>query len=66
MIRKPLKELLDELDSTRFWQVHRATIVNSAAIAHVVREDDRLSIALKQVDQRLEVSRTFAHLFKSM
>ena len=66
LIRKPLKELLDELDPQQFWQVHRGTIVNSTAIAHVVREDDRLSIALKQGDERLEVSRSFNHLFKSM
>jgi DNA-binding LytR/AlgR family response regulator len=66
LIRKPLKELLDELDPEQFWQVHRSTIVNSGAIAHVVREDDRLTIALKQGAERLEVSRTFAHLFKSM
>jgi DNA-binding LytR/AlgR family response regulator len=66
LIRKPLKELLDELDPAQFWQVHRGTIVNSAAIAHVVREDDRLTIALKQGSERLEVSRSFTHLFKSM
>jgi DNA-binding LytR/AlgR family response regulator len=66
LIRKPLKELLDELDPAQFWQVHRATLVNSAAIAHIVREDDRLSIALKHGNERLEVSRSFAHLFKSM
>lgn len=66
LIRKPLKELLDELDPAQFWQVHRATIVNSAAIAHVVREDDRLSIVLKHGAERIEVSRSFLHLFKSM
>lgn len=66
LIRKPLKELLDELDPEVFWQVHRATIVNSSAIAHVVREDDKLSLALKQRPDRLEVSRSFAHLFRSM
>jgi DNA-binding LytR/AlgR family response regulator len=66
LIRKPLKELLDELDPAMFWQIHRGTIVNSEAIAHVVREDDRLAVALKDQPQRLEVSRTFAYRFKSM
>jgi DNA-binding LytR/AlgR family response regulator len=66
LIRKPLKELLDELDAAQFWQVHRGTIVNSSAIAHVVREDDRLSIVLKTSGARIEVSRSFSHLFKSM
>jgi DNA-binding LytR/AlgR family response regulator len=66
LIRKTLKELLEELDPAQFWQVHRATIVNSATIAHVVREDDRMTITLKHGGERLDVSRTFAHLFKSM
>jgi DNA-binding LytR/AlgR family response regulator len=66
LIRKPLKDLLDELDDEVFWQIHRGTIVNSAAIAHLVREDDRLSIALKDHAERLEISRTFANRFRSM
>ena len=35
LIRKPIKELLDELDPDKFWQVHRATIVNVDHIASV-------------------------------
>ncbi|HTT09580.1 MAG TPA: LytTR family DNA-binding domain-containing protein [Burkholderiaceae bacterium] len=66
LIRKPLKELLAELDAAQFWQIHRGTIVNSAAIGHVLREDDRLTVVLKHAAERLEVSRTFTHLFKSM
>jgi len=66
LIRKPLKELTAELDPAQFWQIHRATIVNSRAIGHVVREDDRLTVVLKQISERLEVSRTFVHVFKSM
>lgn len=37
LIRKPIKELVAELDGGRFWQIHRATIVNTHAIAGVVR-----------------------------
>src|SRR5207237_233947 len=37
LIRKPIKELLDELDPEKFWQVHRATIVNVDYIASVKR-----------------------------
>lgn len=66
LIRKPLKELLDELDPEVFWQIHRSTIVNSTAIAHVLREDDRLYLALKARPERLEVSRSFAHLFRTV
>src|SRR2546427_2130712 len=28
LIRKPIKELCEELDPSSFWQIHRATIVN--------------------------------------
>jgi DNA-binding LytR/AlgR family response regulator len=66
LIRKPLKELVAELDPAQFWQIHRATIVNSSEIGHVVREDDRLTVVLKHRAERLEVSRTFTHLFRSM
>lgn len=66
LIRKPLRELADELDPADFCQVHRSTIVNLRAIAHLVREDDRLTIVLKDRAERIEVSRSYAHLFKSM
>ena len=35
LIRKPIKELLEELDPTQFWQIHRSTLVNTRAIAGV-------------------------------
>jgi len=38
LIRKPIKELCDELDPSSFWQIHRATIVNVHAVAGVVRD----------------------------
>ena len=48
LIRKPIKELLDELDPAKFWQVHRATIVNVDHIASVKRGlKDQAEIALK-------------------
>ena len=67
LIRKPIKELLDELDPAKFWQVHRATIVNVDYIASVKRGlKDQAEIALKGNDQTLVVSRAFTHLFKQM
>jgi len=66
LIRRALKDLTDELDGDEFWQIHRSTVVNSQAIAHAVREDDRISLVIKGHPERLEVSRTFAHLFKGM
>ena len=67
LIRKPIKELLDELDPDKFWQVHRATIVNVEAIASVRRGlKDQAEIALKGHRETIIVSRNFTHLFKQM
>jgi DNA-binding LytR/AlgR family response regulator len=67
LIRKTIKELFDELDGERFWQVHRGTIVNLRAIARVDRDyRDQPVIILKARPEKLVVSRTFAHLFKAM
>ena len=37
LIRKPIKELIDELDPDEFWQIHRATVVRVDAIEQVSR-----------------------------
>jgi DNA-binding LytR/AlgR family response regulator len=67
LIRKPIKELLDELDPAKFWQVHRATIVNVDHIASVKRGlKDQAEIALRDHSETLVVSRAFTHLFKQM
>lgn len=67
LIRKPLKELLDELDPEKFWQIHRSTIVNVRAVANVSRDSQgRLIVSIKDLPERLEVSRGYAHLFKSL
>jgi DNA-binding LytR/AlgR family response regulator len=67
LIRKPIRELLDELDPERFWQIHRATIVNVDHIASVRRGlKDQAEIALRDHGETLVVSRAFTHLFKQM
>jgi DNA-binding LytR/AlgR family response regulator len=67
LIRKPIKELVDELDPEQFWQIHRATIVNVQAIAGVARDlRGRQLVQLKNYPQKLEVSRNYTHLFKQM
>ena len=66
LVKKTLKELSCELDASRFWQVHRGTIVNVAAIASVsIDELGKREITLKGRPEKLEVSRTFGHLFKA-
>ena len=67
LIRKPIKELLEELDPKQFWQIHRATVVNTRAIAGVVRGlRDQADLKLKGRAETLTVSRNFTHLFKQM
>jgi DNA-binding LytR/AlgR family response regulator len=67
LIRKSLKELLEELDPESFWQIHRSTIVNVGAIAGVSRDfAGRLFVKLKARKETLPVSQPFAHLFRQM
>jgi DNA-binding LytR/AlgR family response regulator len=66
-IKKPIKELFEELDPEAFWQIHRATIVNLRAIAKIERDwRDQPVILLRDRNEKLVVSRTFAHRFKTM
>jgi DNA-binding LytR/AlgR family response regulator len=67
LIRKSLQELQVELDPAIFWPIHRATVVNANAIAGVSRDfRGRLSVSLKQREERLTVSESHHHLFKQM
>ena len=67
LIRKPIKELIDELDPNEFWQIHRATVVRVDAIAQVSRNyRGNQVVHLKGRDEKLDVSRSFGHLFKQM
>ena len=67
LIRKPIKDLYEELDAETFWQIHRGTIVNLRAISRVDRDwRGEPVIVLRGRDEKLAVSRTFAHRFKSM
>lgn len=67
LIRKPIYELLGELDNQHFWQIHRSTIVNVRAIGEVTRDlRGRQIVALRNHPEKLEVSRSFGHLFKQM
>ena len=65
LVKMALKDLLGGLDRERFWQIHRGTMVNVKAIAAVERVDaERLQVLVRGSDERLPVSRTFAHLFR--
>lgn len=67
LIRKPIKELVDELDAKQFWQIHRSTLVNVKAIAGITRDlRGRQLVSVKGHPEKLEVSRSFTGLFKGM
>lgn len=67
LIRKPLKELVEELDPDLFWQVHRSTLVNANAVAGVTRDfHGRMQIKLKERSETLLVAESYAHRFRQM
>ncbi|MCS0633011.1 LytTR family DNA-binding domain-containing protein [Telluria mixta] len=67
LIRKPVRDLAEELDPSLFWQIHRATLVNVNAIEGVTRDiRGRHLVLIKGRQEKLEVSRSFLHLFKQM
>ena len=67
LIRKPIKELVDELDPQLFWQIHRSTLVNVNAIGGVTRDfRGRQIVSIKGHKEQLEVSRSYTGLFKGM
>jgi DNA-binding LytR/AlgR family response regulator len=67
LIRKPIKELVDEVDPRLFWQIHRSTLVNVGAIAGVTRDfRGRQIVSVRGHNEKLEVSRSYTGLFKGM
>ncbi|WP_295765810.1 LytTR family DNA-binding domain-containing protein [Undibacterium sp.] len=67
LIRMSLRELLPQLDSSIFWQIHRGSIVNSIYIHSAIRDEaGKLTLKLRGSTEKLQVSRMYAHLFKQM
>jgi len=67
LIRKPIKELIEELDPDMFWQIHRSTLVNARAISGVHRDmRGRQIVTVRGHGEKLEVSRSYTQLFKAM
>jgi DNA-binding LytR/AlgR family response regulator len=67
LVRKPIKELADELDPEKFWQIHRGAIVNVRSIARVSRSlTGKGVVKLKERSETLPVSNRYMHLFKQM
>jgi DNA-binding LytR/AlgR family response regulator len=66
-IRKPLRELADELDAKQFKQVHRGTVVNMNAVASVTRDGTgRGTIKFKQHKETVDVSAAYMEVFRAL
>lgn len=67
LLRSSLAELLPQLDSTLFWQVHRGAVINARAIASVERDaDGDLRVHLRGLATAVAVSRTQRGRFRGM
>lgn len=67
LIRMSLRELIPQLDSAVFWQIHRGSIVNSTYVHSAMRDEaGKLTLKLRGSADKLAVSRVYAHLFRQM
>lgn len=67
LLRKPIRELLGELDAQIFKQVHRSTIVNLKAIKSISRDDTGKGIIhFRARPETVQVSQPFMTLFRGM
>ncbi|MDD5332195.1 MAG: LytTR family DNA-binding domain-containing protein [Rhodoferax sp.] len=67
LLRTPLSELLRQLDSDLFWQVHRGCVINARAIERIERrEDGELMVHVHGQSAALPVSRTHRGRFRGM
>ena len=67
LIRMSLRELINQIDERRYWQIHRSILVQTRCISRAVRDEQgRLSVVLRQRSEILPVSRVYAHLFKGI
>jgi DNA-binding LytR/AlgR family response regulator len=67
LIRTPLKELQEQLDTQVFWQIHRGTVVRAQAIESITRDEaGKTLLRLHGLQEKFVVSRLYSHLFKAM
>jgi DNA-binding LytR/AlgR family response regulator len=67
VIRTPLKELVAQLDSEVFWQIHRGVIVRASAIDRVQKDAlGHFHARLKGSTETLPVSAAYQARFRSM
>lgn len=67
LIRTPLSKLREQLDESRFWQIHRSVIVAAKQIESTHTDfRGRLVVKLKDRSEKLTVSRNYVDLFRQM
>jgi DNA-binding LytR/AlgR family response regulator len=67
LVRKPLREFLDELDGEVFKQIHRSTVVNLRAVSTVVKDGTGKGTAkFHQCKDEVDVSAAFMGVFREM
>lgn len=67
VIRRTIRDLVEELDPRTFWQIHRGTVINVNAVSGLTRDlRGRLCVKLKQRIEVLPVSDPYVHLFRQM
>ena len=67
LIRTPMRQLREQLDEQRFWQIHRSVIVAAKAVAGTHTDfRGRLMVKLKGRLEELVVSRNYAEIFRQM
>lgn len=67
LIRRSIRELVEELDPDCFVQIHRSVIVNLRQVQQVVRSGaDSAEVLLKGRPERLPVSRSYLSVFRQM
>ncbi len=65
LVRKSLRELLDDLDGAAFKQVHRSTVVNMQAVSEVERDGTgRGTLKFKGIKDEVDVSSAYMGLFR--
>jgi DNA-binding LytR/AlgR family response regulator len=67
LIREALKDIIPQLNSERFIQIHRGTVVNIDCVQEMQKDElGKHILVLKGVKQRPVVSRLYTNVFKAM
>jgi len=66
LIRKPIKELMEELDPDDFRQISRGAIVNLRRVESIFKSDGYMEVRFADHDARLPVSAGFQPAFRQL